>query len=148
MLAVSLYAPAAKCSTVWRKRRRCKSNISGTVLLNGQHVCFASMELTHNKGRDFLVLSNNHRNFRSTDDSAVSVECCSSVCVGEEKLAEELTENPSENHVENLAPAIEHKEELLPVSDDHVSSDQLQMLESEFNMQSFRSEDGPSNLFK
>ena len=77
------------------------------------------------------------------DDSAVSMACTSSECVDEEKLVEKLAEYPAENGMEHLSPSFELTEELLPVSGDHGSAEQVQRCNCEDDVQSLESEEDP-----
>ena len=76
-----------------------------------------------------------------TDDSAVSIACTSSECVDEEKLVEKLAEYPAENGMEHLSPSFELTEELLPVSGDHGSAEQVKKCNCEDDVQSLESEE-------
>ena len=75
------------------------------------------------------------------DDSAVSMACTSSECVDEEKLVKELTHYPAENGMEHFSPSFELTEELLPVSGDHRSAEQVQRCNCEDDVQSLESKE-------
>ena len=75
------------------------------------------------------------------DDSAVSMACTSSECVGEVKLVENFAAYPADNGVEHLSPSFELTEELLPVSGDHRSAEQVQRCNCADEWQSLESEE-------
>ena len=116
--------------------------ISRTALERTQCLCLPSMGLTDEALALMDPVSIAARiSSGVADDSAVSMACTSSECVGEEKLVEELAQYPADNGVEHLSPSFELTEELLPVSGDHRSAEQVQRCNCEDDVQSLDSEE-------
>ena len=135
LLAFAIFISAAKCSAAWRKRRRCRSAMSGTILLlrtGQQHATLPDVELTN----EAMALTDPYSSVQcpnlGVDESVVSMSVST--------FSQCNSEQMQKSSVENIAPTPEFLEEVLPVSK-HGSTEQVQSFDNEGDKQSLTLED-------
>ena len=118
---------AAKCTAERQKRRRCRSKMSGTILLlrtGQQHATLPIVELTN----EAMPLT----------DPYFAVESVVSMSVS--TFSQCNSDQLQNSSVESLAPTSELLEEVLPISK-HGSSEQVQRFDNEGDKQLLTLED-------
>ena len=124
---------AAKGSAAWRKQRRSKSTMSGTVLLErtSHHSYLPSAEL---KDGEAMAL---------VDPPSIARRASTMLCVPACNPSSEVTDNSTASVIPNspvcddeqlseiFVPDLNHLEEPLPISGDHVPPDQVERVNHE-----------------